>query len=54
MTIFDVDQLVKRINTAVPGAEAGLLPDAGHALTMTPFDECLAIVRSTLAATADS
>lgn len=46
--VFDVEQLVERVNTLVPQAEATLLPDAGHALTMTHFDECLAVIRSVL------
>ncbi len=45
---FDTGQLVERINK-IPGAKAVLLSDAGHALTMTHFDTCLATVRSALA-----
>ncbi len=46
-SVFDVDQLVDRATT-VAGAEARQLPGAGHALTMTHFDECLAVVRGVL------
>jgi len=50
-TIFDVEQLVERVNTTIPGATAQLIPDASHGYSMTHIDECLATLRSGLALT---
>jgi len=47
-TVFDVEQLVERVNTTVPGAEARLLPDASHGFSMTNVEACLAAVRTAL------
>ena len=50
-TIFDVKRMVERTKTHVAKAETHLLDGAGHALTMTHFDECLRIIRSVTAIT---
>ena len=47
-TVFDVEQLVLRINTIGRRAEAHLVPDAGHGFTMTHPDQCLTAIRSAL------
>ena len=47
-SVFDVHELVQRVEAVVPGARAHLVPEAGHALTMSHFDECLAAIRSAL------
>ncbi|MGH1490533.1 MAG: alpha/beta fold hydrolase [Acidimicrobiales bacterium] len=51
---FDAEQLVARTNNIIPQGEARLLPEAGHALTESHFDECLAMIRQAIAAPADS
>ncbi len=43
---WDVDKLKARINDQIKNGQADLLPDAGHALAMSHFEECLATVRS--------
>ncbi|MEM8925895.1 MAG: alpha/beta hydrolase [Actinomycetota bacterium] len=45
-TVFDVEKLIERVNTVVPGGEARLLPDAAHGFSMTHVDECLAAIHS--------
>ncbi|MEM7275779.1 MAG: alpha/beta hydrolase, partial [Actinomycetota bacterium] len=47
-TVFDVERLVKRVETTIPGGQARLLQDAGHGFTLTHFDDCLATIRSSL------
>ena len=50
---FDVNKMVERVSTLVAGAHTQIVPDAGHALTQTHFDECLAVVRRALAVDAN-
>lgn len=45
-SVFDIKKLVERIKTNVANGEARAVPEAGHALTTTHFEECLAAVRA--------
>lgn len=47
---FDSQRLVDRINELIPRGQARLLPDAGHAVTISHFEDCLEAVRDALAA----
>lgn len=48
--MFDVERLVERINTLPPDGEARLLPEAGHALAISHFDDCLAAITEAVSA----
>ncbi len=48
---FDVGRLIDRINEIVPHGEARLLPAAGHALSDSHFDDCLAAIKEMVPAT---
>lgn len=43
---FDADELAKRINDNIPDGTAVVLPDAGHSLSMSRFDQCLAAIQA--------
>ncbi len=45
---FDAEALAKRINDNVPDGTAVVLPDAGHSLSMSRFDDCLTAVQGQL------
>ncbi len=47
-TFFDVAAMVRRIDQ-LPNGLARLVPDAGHALTMSHFDDCLGEIRAATA-----
>jgi pimeloyl-ACP methyl ester carboxylesterase len=49
---FDAQALCDRITTAVTHGEAHLVADAGHAIALSHFDDCLALVRKALTASA--
>jgi pimeloyl-ACP methyl ester carboxylesterase len=42
---FDGERLVQRINNNVPRGEARLLLGAGHTLSDSHFDDCVAAIR---------
>jgi pimeloyl-ACP methyl ester carboxylesterase len=46
---FDAEPLVARINEITPRGEARLLPEAGHGLSDSHFDDCVAVIRETIA-----
>lgn len=50
---FDAEGLVARIKKLVPQGEGRVLPDAGHGLTDSHFDDCLAAIRTSIAATTE-
>lgn len=50
--IFDVDQLVRRVN-ALPEATASVLAGAGHGFSLTHVDECLAAIQAVCCPTSD-
>lgn len=49
-TMFDTKRLADRINQGTPQGEAHILPEAGHALSVSHFNDCLAVVTEALAA----
>lgn len=46
---FDSERLVDRINKVPPRGKARLLSEAGHALTESHFDDCVAAISETIA-----
>jgi len=46
---FDVQRLVDRINDIPPKGSARLLAGAGHGLSDSHFDDCITLIRETLA-----
>lgn len=51
---FDVDEMVQRVAEFLEAGTARKLADAGHALVMSHFDECLAEIRSATSAVGES
>lgn len=47
---FDAKQLVARVNDMAPQGDARLLSEAGHGLSDSHFDDCLAVVRAAIGA----
>ncbi len=50
---FDVERLVARIDEIMPLGDARLLPEAGHGLSDSHFDECVALIREAIAEPAE-
>lgn len=50
---FDTTQLVDRINKISPQAEASLLPEAGHGISDSNFDDCVAVIRQAVVSPAE-
>ncbi len=47
---FDAERLIARINQHTTAGEGRLLPEAGHAFSDSHFDDCIAVIRETIAA----
>ncbi len=45
---FDVDALVERISAQVPNGAGRILPEAGHGISDSHIDDCIALIRETI------